>query len=160
MTTLTTFVIRHRLLVVLFWAAATVGGFLTVQGTSARMTNTFSMPGQAFQTDSRILASYGNGGGQSPYLPVLTVAPGQQVRDPKVVAQTAQAFQAAAAAVPHSRLVDFANTGDPAFLTSDGRTTFALLYTAPDGFGAPSLGPVITQALTTAAPPSWQVRVT
>jgi len=161
MTTVTTFVLRHKLLVVLFWALATAAGVLTVQGTTARMTNTFSMPGQAFQTDAKIVATYGNGGGQTPYLPVVTVPPGMSLRDLAVAGQAGRVLAAVAAAVPHSRLVDYANTGDPAFLTADGRSTFALLYTPPEtGFAGPDLAPVINGSLTAAAGSGWQVGVT
>jgi len=44
------------------------------------MTNDFSMPGQAFKTDTQIVAEYGNGGSQAPYVPVLTVPAGEDHR--------------------------------------------------------------------------------
>ena len=73
MTALTRFVLRHKALVALFWVAVAAAGVLTISGTTHRMTNDFSMPGQAFRVDNQIVSQYGNGGDQAPYVPVLTV---------------------------------------------------------------------------------------
>jgi putative drug exporter of the RND superfamily len=125
------------------------------------MTNDFSMPGQAFKVDNQIVSQYGNGGSQAPYLPVITVPAGQKVTDPAVAAATGRAFAAVARAVPGVRIADYATTHDPAFVTRDGRSTFALVYTAPvSGFGGPNLGPVVGHAVTAAAPAGWHVGVT
>jgi RND superfamily putative drug exporter len=121
------------------------------------------MPGQAFQVDNQIVRQYGNGGSQTPYVPVITVPPGQRVTDPAVAAATGRAFAALARAVPGVRIADYATTHDPAFVTRDGRSTFALVYTAPvTGFGGPSLAPVIDRTVTAAAPrgTQWNVGVT
>jgi len=161
MAALTRFVLRRKALVALFWLAVTVAGVLTVSGTTHRLTNSFAMPGQAFKVDAQIARTYGNGGSQTPYVPVVTVPAGLRVTDPRVSAVTGRVFAAAAAALPHSRLADYATTHDRAFLTRDGRTTFALIYTPQvTGFGGPSLGPAISRAMATAAPPGWHVAVT
>ena len=81
---MTNFILRHKALVALFWLILTVAGIATVGGTTHRMTNNFSMPGQSFQVDSKIVAEYGTGGAQAPYVAVLTVAPGQRVTDAAV----------------------------------------------------------------------------
>jgi putative drug exporter of the RND superfamily len=66
-----------------------------------------------------------------------------------------------ARAVPGVRIADYATTGNRAFVTSDGRSTFALVYTAPvSGFGDPNLGPVVERAVTAAVPAGWHVGVT
>ena len=63
-----------------------------------------------------------------------------------------------ARAIPDVRIADYATTHNPAFVTSDGRSTFALVYTAPvSGFGGSNLGPAIDRAVTAAAPASWHV---
>src|SRR5215470_9880709 len=161
MPSLTRFVLRHKALVALFWLAVAVAGAMTVGGTTHRMTNNFSMPGQAFKVDNQIVRAYGNGGSQAPYLPVLTVQVGQRISDPAVAARTGRIFAAAAAALPHLRIADYATTHNPAFITRDGRSTFALVYTPPvTGFGAPSLAPAITRAIDHAAPAGWKVGVT
>src|SRR5580704_4882937 len=158
---LTRFVLRHKALVTLFWLAVVAAGVLTISGTTHRMTNNFAMPGQAFRVDSRITATYGNGGDQAPYLPVLTVPAGQRITDPAVAAATGRAFAAVARAVPHVRIADYATTHDPAFITRDGRSTFALVYTAPvNGFGGTNLGPAIQHAVAAAAPHGWHTGIT
>jgi RND superfamily putative drug exporter len=158
---LTRFVLRHKALVTLLWIAVAAAGVLTISGTTHRMTNSFAMPGQAFRVDNRIVATYGNGGSQPPYLPVLTVPAGQRVTDPAVAAATGRAFAAAARAVPHTRIADYATTHDPAFIARDGRSTFALVYTPQvTGFGSPSVGPAIQRAVAAAAPPGWHTGIT
>ena len=161
MPSLTRFVLRHKALVALFWLVVAIAGVLTVSGTTHRMTNDFSMPGQAFKVDNQILRTYGNGGSQPPLVPVLTAPAGQRISDPAVAAQTGRIFAAVAAALPNARIADYAGTHDRAFLTRDGRSTFALVYTPPvTGFGGPSLGPVIQHALDRAAPAGWKTGVT
>ena len=153
MPALTRFVLRHKALVTLFWVVVAAVGVMTISGTTHRMTNNFSMPGQAFKVDNQIVSQYGNGGSQAPYVPVITVPAGQKVTDPGVAAATGRAFAALARAIPGVRIADYATTHDPAFVTRDGRSTFALVYTAPvTGFGGPNLGPVMEHAVTAAAP--------
>jgi RND superfamily putative drug exporter len=161
MSSLTRFVLRHKALVALFWLAVTIAGVLTVSGTTHRMTNDFSMPGQAFKVDNQIVRTYGNGGSEAPFVPVLTAPSGQRITDPAVARQTGRIFAAVARALPNARVADYASTHDKAFLTKDGRSTFALVYTPPvTGFGGPSLGPVAQHALDRAAPPGWKTGVT
>jgi RND superfamily putative drug exporter len=161
MTTLTRFVLRHKALVALFWVAVAAVGVMTIGGTTHRMTNNFSMPGQAFQVDNRIASQYGNGGSQAPYVPVITVPAGERITDPAVAAATGRAFGALVHAIPHARIADYATTGNRAFVTNDGRSTFALVYTATvSGFGGPNLGPVIDHTVTAAVPAGWHVGVT
>jgi RND superfamily putative drug exporter len=164
MPALTRFVLRHKALVTLFWVVVAAVGVMTISGTTHRMTNDFSMPGQAFKVDNQIVSQYGNGGSQAPYVPVITVPAGQKVTDPAVAAATGRAFGALARAIPGVRIADYATTHNPAFVTRDGRSTFALVYTAPvSGFGGPSLGPVVERAVTAAVSPlgaGWHVGVT
>src|SRR5439155_21892166 len=163
MPALTRFVLRHKALVTLFWVVVAAVGVMTISGTTHRMTNNFSMPGQAFKVDNQIVSQYGNGGSQAPYVPVITVPAGQKVPAPAVAAATGRAFGALARAIPGVRIADYATTHNPAFVTRDGRSTFALVYTAPvSGFGGPSLGPVVERAVTAASPADagWHVGVT
>src|SRR6266478_5817174 len=160
MPALTRFVLRHKALVALFWVVVAAVGVMTISGTTHRMTNSFAMPGQAFKVDDQIARQYGNGGSQAPYLPVITVPAGQKITDPAVAAATGRAFAALARAIPGVRIADYATTGNRAFVTSDGRSTFALVYTAPvSGFGGPNLGPVMERAVTSASPAGagWHV---
>src|SRR5215469_2350302 len=121
MPSLTRFVLRHKALVALFWLTVAVAGALTVSGTTHRMTNDFSMPGQAFKVDNQIVRTYGNGGSEAPFVPVLTAPAGQRITDPAVARQTGRIFAAVARALPNARVADYASTHDKAFLTKDGR---------------------------------------
>ena len=161
MPALTRFVLRHKALVALFWVVVAAAGVMTISGTTHRMTNNFAMPGQAFKVDNQIASEYGNGGDQTPYLPVITVPAGQKVTDRRRRRPTGRAFAALARAIPDVRIADYATTHNPAFVTRDGRSTFALVYTAPvTGFGGSNLGPAIDRAVTAAAPAGWHVGVT
>jgi RND superfamily putative drug exporter len=161
MTALTSFVLRHKALVALFWVLVAAAGIATISGTTHRMTNSFAMPGQAFRVDNQIVREYGNGGSQSPYLPVITVPAGQRVTEPAVAAATGRAFAALARVIPDVRIADYATTHNRAFITRDGRTTFALAFTAPvAGLGGSSLGPAIQRTLTAAVPAGWHAGVT
>jgi putative drug exporter of the RND superfamily len=161
MQVLTRFVLRHKALVALTWLLIAVAGVMTVSGTTHRMVNDFSMPGQAFKVDNQIVKQYGNGGSQAPYLPVLTVPAGERVTDPAVAAQTGRVFSAIAAAVPNVRVADYSSTGNRQFVTSDGRTTFALVFTPPStSFGAPAPTGAITKAADAALPHGWHFGLT
>jgi putative drug exporter of the RND superfamily len=161
MPALTRFVLRHKAFVALFWLAVAVIGVATIGGTTHRMTNSFAMPGQAFKVDSQILRTYGNGGSQTPYVPIVTVPADQEITTPAVTAAMGRAFAGIAQRVPGVRIVDYATTHDPAFITRDGHTTFALVYTPPEnGFGGTTMGTAIEQALATAAPHNWHIGMT
>src|SRR5579875_2896897 len=161
MPALTRFVLRHKALVALLWLAVAAAGVLTVGGTTHRMTNNFAMPGQAFRVDSQIARDYGNGGSQTPYVVVITAPPGQRITSPAAAATAGRAFDAIARAVPHVRIADFARTHNPAFITRDGETTFALVYTQGSfGFGGPSAGPAISRAVGSALPAGWHAGLT
>ena len=161
MQALTRFVLRHKLVVALFWLVIAVAGVLTIGGTTHRMTNSFAMPGQAFKVDNQIAATYGNGGSQTPYVAVLTAPPGQRVASPADAAAAGRAFASLQRALPHARIADYATTGDKAFNTRNGATTYALVYTpAVSGFGGPSLGPAMQRTLSAAVPANWHVGIT
>jgi putative drug exporter of the RND superfamily len=157
MQALTRFVLRRKLLVTVFWLAVVAAGIMTIGGTTHRMTNTFAMPGQAYRVDSQIAREYGNGGSQTPYVAVLTAPAGQRID----AASSGRVFEAVHHAVPDARIADYATTGSRAFLTRNGGTTFALVYTADNtSFGGPDLGPAIQHALSAAAPSGWKTGVT
>ena len=161
MQALTRFVLRHKALVALTWLLVAVAGVMTISGTIHRMTNDFSMPGQAYKVDNQIVAEYGNGGSQAPYVPVLTVPAGQRVTDPAVAAETGRVFGAIAKSVPDVRVADYSSTGNGRFVTSDGRTTFALVFIPPStSFGGPTQTAAITSAAQAALPAGWHFGLT
>jgi putative drug exporter of the RND superfamily len=161
MQALTRFVLRHKAMVALAWLLIAAAGVMTISGTTARMTNDFSMPGQAYRVDNQIAAEYGNGGDQAPYVPVLTAPPGQRVTDPAAAAAAGRVFSAVATAVPGARIADYSSTGSRSFVTSDGRTTFALVFTpSTSGFGGSDPSPAITRAVDAVLPSGWHFGLT
>ncbi len=123
------FVLRRRKTVVFFWLAMVVVGMYTAGKTSNRLSVDFSLPGQpGYETSKQIVDTYGNGGEVAPSIVVVTVpetttVQAQATRIDAVFAQIQQA-------VPTDRLVDYASTANPVFITSDQRTTYALAYPA------------------------------
>jgi putative drug exporter of the RND superfamily len=161
MQALTRFVLRHKALVALTWLLIAVAGAATIGGTTSRMTNNFAMPGQSFKANNQIVAQYGNGGSQAPFVPVLTVPAGERVTEPAVAAQTGRVFAAIAAAVPDVRVADYSSTGNARFVTSDGRTTFALVFIPPStSFSGPTQAGAITTAAEAALPAGWHFGLT
>ncbi len=161
MPALTRFVMRHKLLVALFWLVLAAAGVMTIGGTTHRMTNSFAMPGQAFRVDNQILHSYGNGGSQTPYVAVLTAPAGDKITSPAIARTSGAIFSSLRSVVPGARIADYATTGRRAFITRSGATTYALIYTAPvSGFGGPTPAPALAHRLATAAPAGWRTGLT
>jgi RND superfamily putative drug exporter len=124
------FVLRHRLLVVLFWVAMLgVGVFASAQ-TGKRLVVDFSLPGQpGYETEKQLLETFHNGGSNPPTIAVVTVPEGTTVE--AELDTINPVFDAIKKALPGTRMVDYADTQDPKFLTEDGRTTYALVYPEP-----------------------------
>ncbi len=121
------FVLAHRKWVMLFWLLVAVGGATAAGQASKRLTYDYALPGQpGTKTAQQIRQTFGNGGYTAPYLVSVTYPDGQTVAGRQ--AQVAAAFDAVATKVPSVRVLDEANTGDPAFRTSDGRSAYAMVF--------------------------------
>jgi RND superfamily putative drug exporter len=142
------FVLRHRRLVVVFWLVMFVAGGMAAGRVSKRLSFDFSLPGQpGYETASRIIHTYGNGGDQPPDIAVVNVPAGQTVAADEH--SIASAFDAARREEPSLRIVDLGVTGDRYFVTDGGRATFGLVFSPPaNGFGADK---AVTAAKTTLA---------
>ena len=152
-------VLRHRRAVMIAWLVVFVAGGAAAGKVSNRLKVEFSLPGQpGYETAHRIVGVYGNGGQSTPDVAVVTVPAGQTVSADS--AQLAAAFDRARTDVPAVRIVDLALTRDPAFVTRDGRTTWALVLT-PEAHGfADSKTPDRVQAALRSALPGYQVGTT
>jgi RND superfamily putative drug exporter len=124
------FVLAHRRLVVVFWAAVTVGALAAIQPAGDALNQQFTVPGrEGFTTNREIQALYGTGGSDvTPIVPVVTLPKGTTVESPGVRAELAAAVDRVKAALPGARVASYASTGDRAFVSNDGATTFALVY--------------------------------
>ena len=160
MTRLTGIVLRHKRLVVLAWLMIAVAGFATISKATSALSQSFSIPGPAFATDSAIVRLYHSGGFQNPPVVLTAMIPPGAGAGPATVAEAGRLFAAAARAVPGSRLADQATTGDTRFAGAGG-ASFALVFIPPGPGGsqpANSAGP-IGRVMAAAAPAGWQTGV-
>jgi RND superfamily putative drug exporter len=83
MLAVSSFVLRHKLAVVVFWLAVLVAGGAASAKLSSRLSGQFALPGAAsYQADQQILRLYGNGGGGYPEVVVVPLPPGQAAASP------------------------------------------------------------------------------
>ncbi len=161
MPTFTRFVLKHKLLVVTFWLLVAAAGATTASSTTKRLSNSFAMPGAAFRADARIRVHYLHNGAEDPVVPVITLPAGTSVNSPGVARRLDRAFAAARGVAPTARVVSYATTHDPAFVTRDGRSTYALVFTPQDNpVASGDLDARMGQAVGAAVPASWHVSVT
>ncbi|MBV9280232.1 MAG: MMPL family transporter [Chloroflexi bacterium] len=129
MSTFSRWVLTHKLLIVLLWVAVTVVSGLSVSSAVKALSLQITVPGrEGFVANQAILRTYGSGGNTPPLVPVITLPRGASATNPRTEAQLAAAFGAVAQALPGSRIVSYPSTHNPAFVSRDGRTTFALIY--------------------------------
>src|SRR5688500_15317904 len=134
MTVLTEWVLAHKRLVVAFWLAVTVAAFVAIQPAGNALSQQCGVPGrEGFETNQELAAIYGNGGDVAPLVPVVTLPPGKTVDSLGVTEQLEAALATVEAALPQARTASYASTGDRAFVSEDGRTTFALVYIPAKG---------------------------
>jgi RND superfamily putative drug exporter len=157
---LTDFVLRHRMLVLVVWLLAMATGIATAQTTTNRMTQTFALPSSpAANAAALIDRDYRVGGAQDPDVVVVTGSGGERMDTAAAQASLTAVFDAVRAT--GDRVVDYPGTGDPAFLTKDRTSAYALVFVpqrSPDA-AATAAGPLENLARA-AAPPGWRVQVT
>src|SRR5690349_11446754 len=135
MTPLTTWILSHKRLVLGFWLAVVVAAIAALQPAGNALSPRFGVPGgEGYETNRTIAAIYGSGGDVAPIVPVVTLPRGTTVDSPGVGRELAAALARIQAALPESRTASYASTHDRAFVSGDGRTTFALVY-IPDRGG-------------------------
>ena len=138
MKVLTRFVLDHKRLVVGFWLVVTVAAFAAIGPAGKALSQQFDVPGrEGFETNKELAAIYGNGGDVAPLVPVVQLPDGKTVDSPGVREQLDAALAKVEAALPEARTASYASTGDRAFVSDDGRTTFALVYIPAKGGVAP-----------------------
>jgi len=132
MITITRFALRHRRLVALAWLAVAVAGILSTGPATRALSDQYSVPGrEGYVTNTAITRMFGNGGDGAPLVAVVTLPPGANVGSAQVRSGLAGVGRRIAAAVPHARIASYASTGNRAFVSRDGRTTFVLAYPPP-----------------------------
>ena len=75
------FVLRHKLAVAVFWLVVLAAGGAASAKLSGRLSAQFALPGApSYQASQQILRIYGNGGPGYPEVAVVTLPPGQVIR--------------------------------------------------------------------------------
>jgi RND superfamily putative drug exporter len=154
------FVLRHRKGIVALWLVLLVAGVAGAGRVSQRLTFDFALPGEpGYETAKQIERIYGNGGNQAPSILVVTAPRGETVRgDSRTIAS---AFDRVRERQPQLRVVDSAAARDPRFVTRDGRTTYALVFTPrPRSFDSPAASKAATAVLRSALPAGYTVAAT
>lgn len=136
-------------LVTVSWLVLLIAGGAAAGPTAGRLSFDFSLPGQpGYQTEQQLIATFGTSTADT-VVPVLTVPAGDTVQ--QHAADVAAVWRAVRTRLPQLRIVDLTSTGDPRFITADGRSTFALVQgPAPKGFG-PGISESLTPVLQAAA---------
>ncbi len=131
---MTRFVLRHRLWVGVTWLVLFVAGVIAAGPVANRLSFDFSLPGQpGYKAEQQLISTFGTSTADT-FVPVLSVPAGSTVA--QHAADVKKVWDTVRTRLPQARVVDFASTGDPRFVTDDGRTTFALVQgPEPKGFG-------------------------
>ncbi|MDQ3548481.1 MAG: MMPL family transporter [Chloroflexota bacterium] len=129
MNALTHWVLDHKRIVLGLWLVITIAAFAAIQPAGNALSQQFDLPGrEGYETNQALGEIYGNGGDVAPIVPVVTLAEGTTVDSPGINKQLDAALAKVEAALPQARTASYASTGDRAFVSDDGRTTFALVY--------------------------------
>ena len=133
MGSITRWVLAHKRIVAAFWILVTIVGIATVGSSTQSFSKEFSVPGrEGFVTNDRIARIFHNGGNDAPLLAVVTLPPGTSASSPAVRGGLDQVAAKLQQAIPGSRTASYASTGNRAFVSTDGRTTFVIAYPPPD----------------------------
>ncbi len=154
------FVLAHRRTVMVAWLVVFLAGAVGASHVSKRLSLDFSLPGQpGYETARQIMHKYGNGGDEPPAIMVVSAPADRTILGEK--AQIAAAFERVRTGVKGVRVVDFASAKDPKLLSSDGRTTYAFLYTPQEhSFGAPKVAAHATAVLAANLPAGTHASLT
>jgi putative drug exporter of the RND superfamily len=142
--------LRRKAWIAGLWVAIFAGGALLVGSTlGATKPSVFASGRESFTANARILETYGNGGTSTPIVPVLTLPEGKTVDSPGVRQELARAFARLQRRVPTVRIASYASTGDRGFVSADGRTTYALVFSPPpkDMHAPPAATDAVRRAL-------------
>ena len=124
---LTRAVLRHKRAVTIAWIVLTLIG-MAAAGT-VKFDQRFTVPGkEGWETNEQILRDFGNGGENPPTLVVTKGA------DRPAIAGLERKLQTA---LPRARIAGYGTTGDKAFVSKDGTTSFIYAFPPPseDPFG-------------------------
>jgi RND superfamily putative drug exporter len=161
MRALSRFVVRHRLLVAVFWLVVFVAGAATASKVSGRLSQDFSTPSApSYPVNQAILRAYGSGGDGYPEAVLITVPAGATLDDPATTRALQRAL-GAVAAQPGLRVLSYLNTGDQRLVATDRRTTLALVFSPHHSeIATTDVGAQVTRTLTALLPAGTTVQTT
>ena len=134
MAALTGWVLSHKRVVLGLWLVVWIAALGALGPAGGSLSQQFNIPGrEGFETNEQFAKIFGAGGDVAPIVPVVTLAAGKTVDSPGVRQELDAALAKVSAALPESISTSFASTGDRAFVSDDGRTTFALVYIPAKG---------------------------
>ena len=135
MSSITRWVLAHKRTVILFWLVLTVVGIASADSATKAMDQKFSVPGkEGWETNVAIAEHFGGTGGDTRAdRPGGHAAAGQD----RQLARSARAAGAGRPAASSRRCPGRGSPptlrpGDRSFVSTDGRTTFAIVYPKPD----------------------------
>ena len=159
---LTQWVLAHKRLVAVGWLALTLVGFYGATQVTGALDENFTMPDSASTvTNERIVSRFDSGGATPPLVAVVTLPPGTTASAPAVRADLRALEQDLARAVPGARIASFGSTSEPAYVSDDGRTTFAIVHppSTAVGDGGPSGNEISEETLARAEQAAAGARV-
>ncbi len=142
MQALSSWVVRHRLIVSLLWLGITAVGVFIAPSVSGRLHSGVSLSSPAYTANQQIARHYG-GATAAPGLVTINLPAGQTVRTPAIKAELAKLDAQIATAQPALREVSYASTGSKALVGNAGTSTLILVYPPRSGQAVP--GTVLTQ---------------
>jgi RND superfamily putative drug exporter len=135
---LTRWILSHKSVVAIFWIALTFAGFFGSSQVTDALDEQFSMPSSsAYAVSQEIEQRFDSGGAAPPLVAVANLPAGADAREPGVRADLRQLERRLAAAMPGARIASYGSTGERAFVSDDGRTTFAIAYPRLEEGGGP-----------------------
>lgn len=130
------FVLKHKTWVASFWLATVVIAIFAMPWSLDNLSQSFDIP----DTESSDMAMeaarvYGNDGSSPPLVLVSTLPEGTEFDRATIGDEWLAVEQDIIAAEPSARVLSFGSTGDPAFVSEDQRTSFALVFLPIQGDG-------------------------
>ncbi|MBB1259170.1 MMPL family transporter [Streptomyces alkaliterrae] len=131
MENLSKFVLARKRLVGMLTALLLLAGGAAIALLVPNVSERNEYPGMpSYEANQQIRETYGTGGYERPFLPVVTLPDGTTVDSPGVRDSLDRAFGAVAERTG-ARVVSYADTGDRVFVGEDGTTTFGLVFGGP-----------------------------
>ena len=125
----TRWALAHKRAVAGFWIVLTIAGFWGASQVTDELEDQFSMPAsEAFAVNEEIEERFGSGGFVPPLVAVAELPRGADAGDRVVRRDLRRLERDLAAALPGARIASYGSTGEPAYVSDDGRTAFAIAY--------------------------------